>query len=92
MISTNTIPLSFYVTYVSLFSQIPFFSPENCFHPTHLIDFEFCKISTNWICAGSSCSENEENNSLARTKSYSINIMNSSEVLTMTAGAFLDTN
>ena len=43
MISINTIPLSLHVTYVSLFSQIPFFSPENCFHATHLIDFEFVK-------------------------------------------------
>ena len=74
-------PLSFYVTYVSLFSQIHFFGSDNCFLLTHLIDFEFCKISTDWICAGSSCSENVENNFLARTRSYLINIMNSSEVL-----------
>ena len=39
-------PLSFYVTYVSLFSQIHFFGSGNYFLLTHLIDFEFCKIRT----------------------------------------------
>ena len=38
IISINTIPLSFHVTNVSLFFQIHFFGPENCFYPTHLID------------------------------------------------------